>query len=82
MRIALILIAAFAGAVALGFVFLWPASDEAAQDEAALPVYLGGEGEEGEGLDEQPFGGGATVCSLDPRYRPKPGVAQSCPAIH
>lgn len=81
MRVALLLIAAFAGAVALGLFFLWPAPDEAAE-EGALPLYLGDEdGGSDDWAEGQPFGPGPTVCSMDPRYRPKPGMAETCPVI-
>jgi|GEM_PF-2567161 len=80
MRPALIIIAALAGALALGAFLLWPSSDEVAVEGSALPLYVGGE----EGSDDvapDAFGPGPTVCSMDPRYRPRPGAEQTCPVI-
>jgi len=80
MRPALIIIAALAGAVALSLLLFWPSVDEAAEEESALPLYVGGE----EGIDDvapDAFGPGPTVCSMDPRYRPRPGAEQTCPVI-
>lgn len=80
MRPALIIIAALAGAAALGLLLLWPTADEAAQEDAALPLYVGGE-DGGDEIEPDAFGPGPTVCSMDPRYRPRPGAEQTCPVI-
>jgi len=80
MRTALIIIAALAGALALGLGLFWPTAEEAAEEDSALPLYVGGE----EGSDDvapDAFGPGPTVCSMDPRYRPRPGAEQTCPVI-
>lgn len=80
MRSALIIIAALLGAAALSLFLFWPAADEAAEEDAALPIYLGGE-EGSDDVEPDAFGPGPTVCSMDPRYRPRPGAEQTCPVI-
>jgi len=80
MRFVLIIIAALFAAAGLwlGAATFWPGgTDEAATE---LPLYVGGE-DGSDDIEIDAFGPGPTVCSMDPRYRPKPGVGQTCPVI-
>jgi len=80
MRFVLIIIAALiaVAGLMLGVAILWPSSTEEAASE--LPIYVGGE-EGDDSVEVDAFGPGPTVCSMDPRYRPKPGNEQTCPVI-
>ena len=80
MRAALVIIALVVIALALWFGARALAPAPEAESAAPLPLYLGGE-DGAFAEEEEPFGPGPTVCSMDPRYRPRPGAEQTCPVV-